>query len=204
MVDRRRLVRMLTAVVAAMTVGVGTAAAGHWWFAAGGNVVHLAGGHNPGFGFWNGADEDGEVRTRFEFSRGHWNTSPYLTIGNVADPALAQVRAHDGFYGGTGWAGLATAQGWDGVQHAAYFDVQANLTYMQSPGWTNTWQYKQAVTCHEIGHAVAGITDQTGADQSCMGVGYYAVNGEWNNNGNYRVPSAHDREHIAHLWNTLH
>jgi hypothetical protein len=195
-----RAVRLAIATVARFAVGAACATASHWNL-AGSNIVHINAGHHPSLGFNNGANENADVQLRFEQARAAWNTSPYLTIYNGG----TDVRAWDGWYGAVNWAGLATAGGWDGT-HAVYMDVIANLTYMSSPYPTTSWQYKAAVTCHEVGHAVAGVGEQTGPDQSCMAVGYSAPANppSWDSNAAYRTPSQHDRDHVGHLWHNLH
>ena len=71
-----------------------------------------------------------------------------------------------------------------------------NLTYLAADPAYNTWQYRQAVACQEVGHGL-GILHQ---GPGCMGVGYgtspYADGS--------RQPSAHDHEHVSWLYCGLH
>lgn len=200
---RATTIAVLASALAALAAA--PANADHWWWAQPytGAIIHLQGGHHPGFGFYNGADQDAEVRTRLEYARGAWNYAPYMTIGNVGSPGSAHVRAWDDYYGYTTWSGLTWASTWDG-NHTAYFDVYMNLSYMSSP-YPTAWQYKQAVACHELGHALAGVTDQTVNDPSCMAVGYGASPyNAYMTDQRYRLPSAHDRGHQLSLWDSFH
>lgn len=107
----------------------------------------------------------------------------------------ADVIAWDGAWGGTGWAGLASPVNYDG-QHAGQMNVQINTT----SGWGSSYNVMKAISCQEVGHAVAGILHR---GPGCMGFSYQGQSPAASNNYNdpaVRQPSAHDREHAWFLY----
>ncbi len=80
------------------------------------------------------------------------------------------VSVFDGYFGATGWGGLASIESssWDwgcfGYCHITHAHARVNLSYP-----TSAW-YRQGIYCQEAFHTYGFDHDSTGG---CMGLGYY-------------------------------
>jgi len=207
-----RTVAIAIAAAVTLLVSASSAQAGHWWLDSYGQPVHLGGlGHTPTLGVENNATNP-NVRLAIYRAMLAWQTPGYLGIIEMPTGSGTHVRAADGYWGSTGWVGLASPYyynganvlpGIDGNGHTHHFDVSMNMTYL-GMSHLNNQQYYDAVACHELGHSVAALDDQTGTDPSCMAVGYGQRDYAWETDARFRNPSPHDRDHVAYLWATLH
>lgn len=195
-----KLTTLVAATLATLTlslVAVPTASAGHWWYWDGG-IFHLHEPHRPAIPFFNWADEHGDMRTRCEYARGNWSANPVIDMYNVGSFAQAHITCEDGYWGRTDWLGLAVHEGPYDYNGRHYTRMRAwnNLTFLAADPAYNTWQYRQAVACQEVGHGLGMLH----AGPGCMGVGYgtspYAAGS--------REPSGHDHEHVNWLYSGLH
>ena len=191
----RTLVCVALATVAASLAAAAPAQAGHWWM-WGSNIFHIHKPHNPAFPFFNWADEHGDMRTRCEYARGLWSANANIDMYGVGSFHEAQITCEDGYWGRTDWLGLAVHEGpyedWAG--HYGRMRALNNLSYLNAD--YNSWQWRQAVACQEVGHGLGMLHQGPG----CMGVGYgtdaYASGA--------REPSGHDHEHVSWLYGGLH
>lgn len=190
---------LLAALVALVVGGIAPhlASAGHWWMNGSGNVVHLNRGHFPALSFFNNATNGSA--TALEHARGEWSANFAVDVYNVSGPA--DITAWDGYWGATGWAGLATpvtnAAGAGTVHPDGHVDsmwVQVNMSY----GVGSSYASQKAIGCQEIGHAIGGQLHDGGG---CMGFGYFNFDP---NVAAARSPTAHDFDHLQHLWGGLH
>jgi hypothetical protein len=209
----RRAALTLCAALALLLATATAAGASHWLLDGRGQPIHLGGvGHAPTIGLENDATNP-YVRTAFYRALLAWQTPGHLGIIEMPTGSGTHVRAVDGYWGSTGWAGQAAwfylsssgvvVPGYDADGHTHHWEARLNMTYLDM-AHLNNQEYFDAVACHEVGHSVAAVGEQTGADASCMAVGYSAPWDSWRTDARYRNPSAHDRDHVAYLWSTLH
>ncbi len=209
----RRTALALATSAALLLAWTASASASHWLLDGRGQPIHLGGlGHTPTIGLENNAANP-YVRTAYYRALLAWNTPGWLGIIEMPTGSGTHVQAVDGYWGSTGWAGQAAwfqlnssgvvVPGYDANGHTHHWETRLNMTYLDMPHLNNQ-EYFDAVACHEVGHAVAAVGEQTGTDASCMAVGYGAPYDSWRTDARYRNPSAHDRDHVAYLWGTLH
>lgn len=192
-----RLVGVLLGLLLALPA---TASAGHWWM-WGPNIFHMHAPRNPSFSYYNWADENADMNLRCEYARGFWSANPNIDIYNISGPpAAAQITCEDGFWGQTGWLGLASYEGPTDFNTGHYQKMHAlnNLSYLGTNGTGyNRWEWRQAVACQEVGHGFGMLHLGPG----CMGVSYQVPDPY---SSAARVPSAHDNEHVSWLYGGLH
>lgn len=112
-----------------------------------------------------------------------WNKIGILY--NYRVNAHTDVSVFDGYYGSTGWAGLASIESYSG-SHILHAHARYNRSYPYSQG------YIQGIFCQEIGHAWGLDHSATG---DCMGLGYYSGStyyyGSHNNSDFYNLYRNH-------------
>ena len=90
-----------------------------------------------------------------------WDNETCLSIPTVS--YHTEVSVYDGYYGSTGWAGLASIQNYSGC-NILHCHAQVNRSYSYS---NNGYR---GIYCQEIGHCF-GLDHSN--DGGCMGGGYY-------------------------------
>lgn len=147
---------VLVAIGLALPVTAGAAI----WTDSGGNWVHVD--PHPGrvMPYLNAIDEDAGLQAQANTAASVWDAGTILALPATGDFWYAKLRLFDGYYGNTGWAGLAHASA-----HAPDGYAEFNLTYVAG----GTAAYKTKVACHELGHLL-GLWHESGT--SCMVSGY--------------------------------
>ena len=136
-----------------------------------------------------------------------WSVSTRLDMlqdlgGSTSSRDRRRCKGPDGMvricnlaYGNTGWLGIAGIS-IDGNGHIVTGYTKLNDTYFSS-GFYNTPQWKQSVTCQELGHNVGlGHQDENfnnGSLFSCMDY----------QNPPFENPNAHDYEQLDLIYNHL-
>ncbi|UUY02312.1 hypothetical protein LRS13_16550 [Svornostia abyssi] len=140
-----------------------------WCTGAGGtrqvsHVVPLPGRQVPTY--VNGIVDSG-MRTQARSARDVWDVMTSPVFPYVSDFWTSRLSMFDGYFGATGWAGLATP---NSCPSGSTF-LQFNMSYMAS----RSWDQRRGVACHEIGHAI-GLAHAGG---SCMAAPPEAMNASW-------------------------
>lgn len=115
-----------------------------------------------------------------------WDSYTDLSLPQVSSAGTSDhVNAYAGFYGGTGWLGLASIQRASGctvLQGNAYL----NRSYLDS-GYSST--NIKHVACQEVGH-LFGLQHNTSANNTCMNDTILTA----------PYPNSHDRDLINSLY----
>lgn len=162
----KRAVTTWAAVLAvAATLGYsGAALASHYWYCSGSTPWKYA---NYYIYFYNGASGDyytmGQEEAKTDSNSWH----------NYTDVTLAQVSAagstdhmniYSGYYGSTGWLGIAEIRGYSGCT-ITNGRVRMNMSYLENGSYTRT--NKKHVMCQEIGHLL-GLNHNRNSTTTCM------------------------------------
>lgn len=143
--------------------------------------ISVASAHNWGSWHWNKTGsqiiirqyQSGGTTAQIEAARlDAWNKIGILY--NYRATTHTDVSVFDGYYGATGWAGLASIESWSG-SHILHAHARYNKSYSYS-----TW-YIQGIYCQEVFHTYGFDHDNTGG---CMGLGYYPGQGNTLNSHN--------------------
>lgn len=133
-----------------------SAYANNAWYDGAGNWIHQ---HTRNFNSYNEINESTVIYWTYEYARQDWHDRTTLNFWQSGSHSGNIIHADDGWFGLTGWAGLASS-----AYHTTHSHVIYNLNYLGN----NT--YSRAVACQEIGH-VAGLQHASG---DCMGAGYFS------------------------------
>lgn len=155
---RRGLPRrfVLAASVAALLVPVGVAKGTNIWY-SGGFWIHQ---HTRNYTLSNGIDESQAMWDAARAAQIEWNQDTILDVPS-ASHANSRIALGDGYFGNTGWSGLAESS-----YHATHSHARYNLTYTSN---FNSIE-KRALGCQEMGH-VFGLGHGGG---DCMAFTYFS------------------------------
>lgn len=171
MMVRRRLLTVgsALAVIAALALPVG---ADHAWgtyhWAKPGSVLNLSVGDNVGSA-WD---------LHLDVAVADWNASTVLNLSEVAGgtsprrcrPTAGRIEVCNAPYGANGWLGVA--QIWTSGSHITQAITKLNDTYFTDAYGYNSPEWRQFVTCQELGHDFGlDHTDETFGnpnDGTCM------------------------------------
>lgn len=183
----RRALRLWVVVlfVAALIGLTGSALASHYWYCSGSTAWHYA---NDYINWYNGATGD-YYNVFQEEAKTDWNSwSPYTDV--FLNPVLYagttdHINAYSGYYGATGWLGIAEIRGYYGctVRNGR---VRLNRSYLDA-GYSRT--NRKHVACQEVGHLL-GLDHNQLSTTTCM---------------NDRIlyapqPNTHDRDAVNALY----
>jgi hypothetical protein len=114
-----------------------------------------------------------------------WDDAPYLHLVYTGDcSGYSQVvKVYSGWYGKTGWAGLAMLRYSDGRLISPLW-IKLNNTY----AWNYSWTSRAHIASHEIGHTVGEA--HTSYSRSVMGPDSYR----------YAYPQPYDYGEIGGLY----
>jgi predicted Zn-dependent protease len=158
--SRRRALAVWGLLLAlAITTGVGTAFASHrWgcWRYADGNIFFFNGGTGDYFNIYNEeafTDPDS------------WNNYTDINLISVSSAGTTDhINAFNGFYGTTGWLGLAEIRSYSGC---TIFNGRTRLNQSYLDNGSYTRNNKKHVACQEIGHLL-GINHNRSSTTTCM------------------------------------
>ncbi len=94
-----------------------------------------------------------------------WHNYTDISLNPVsAAGSTDHANAYNGYYGATGWLGLAEIRGYSGC---TVYNGRARLnqTYLDNGSYTRT--NKKHVACQEVGH-LFGLGHNTGSTTTCM------------------------------------
>ncbi len=116
--------------------------------------------------FYNGAN--GEYTAIFDEvvsqNFDSWDNSTIMDLPRVGGPGFNTISGYNGFYGGTGWLGLATILQSSGCTiNEGRSDL--NQSYLDNGSYSRT--NKLHVACQEVGH-LFGLDHNEGANDTCM------------------------------------
>lgn len=114
----------------------------------------------------------------------HRYTDIYLATVSSAGSS-DHVNAYNGYYGGTGWLGIAEIRSYSGC---TVYNGRArlNMSYLEG-GYSRT--NKKHVACQEVGH-LFGLGHNRGASNTCMNDTILTA----------PYPNAHDRDLINSIY----
>lgn len=178
--DRRWIALFTLAFVLATLVGAGAAFASHRWgcWKYANYYIRWYNGASGTYynAFQQEAKTDGDA----------WDPYTDLVLPQVSSAGTSDhVNAYSGFYGGTGWLGLASIQRASGctiLQGNAYL----NRSYLDSGYSTTNIKH---VACQEVGH-LWGLDHNRGSSTTCMNDTILTV----------PHPNSHDRDMINSLY----
>lgn len=178
----QRFVPLVTATVLAVVVGfpMGAWASHRWgcWKYANYTINWYNGGTGDYYNIYNE-----EART----DSNAW--SPYTDVALTAVSAAGtsdHVNAYNGYYGSTGWLGIAEIRRYSGC---TVYEGRSRLnqSYLDNGSYSRT--NKKHVACQEVGH-LFGLNHQRGVSNSCMNDQIL----------NAPYPNTHDRDLINAIY----
>lgn len=178
--NRRWIATLALAFMLATLVGASAAFAGHRW-----GCWKYA---NYYIRFYNGATGDyyNIYQEETKTDGNAWDPYTDLVLPQVGSPGSSDhVNAYSGFYGGTGWLGLAAIirrSGCTILQGNAYL----NRSYLDG-GYSRT--NRKHVACQEIGH-LWGLDHNRGSSTTCMNDTILTA----------PQPNSHDRDMVNSLY----
>ena len=149
---------MVFAVALVLGLPIGTWASHRWgcWKYADANISWYNGGTGDYFNIYNE-----EART----DSNSWHNYTDLNLNPVgASGTTDHVNAYNGFYGATGWLGIAEIRGYSGctVRNGR---ARLNQSYLDNGSYSRT--NKKHVACQEVGH-LFGLGHNQGSSTTCM------------------------------------
>ena len=178
--SRTRAISMLVSVFT-LTFGAGLLTAAHRW-GCWKYADHTIYWYNGGTGdYYNIYNE--EALTDAD----SWHNFTNINLVSVGAPGTTDhINAYNGYYGATGWLGLAQIIGYSGC---TVYEGRAllNQSYLDGGGYDRT--NKSHVACQEVGH-LFGLEHNRNEYDTCMN--------DWILTA--PQPNAHDRDFIATLY----
>lgn len=157
---RRALLSLAMVFTVALILGLplGTWASHRWgcWQYADANISWYNGGTGDYFNIYNE-----EART----DSNSWHNYTDINLNPVgAAGTTDHVNAYNGFYGSTGWLGIAEIRGYSGctVRNGR---ARLNQSYLDNGSYSRT--NKKHVACQEVGH-LFGLNHNRGSSTTCM------------------------------------
>lgn len=154
--EKKRAILALTVLFAGVFV-VGLVASHRWqsWKYADASIRWYNGGTGDYYNIYQEeAITDGDA----------WHPFTVIDLVQVGSSGTDdQINSFNGFYGSTGWLGLAEIQAWSGWT-IIYGRTLLNQSYLDS-GYSRT--NKKHVACQEVGH-MFGLDHNRGESNTCM------------------------------------
>lgn len=149
---------MVLSITLGLGFPLGTWASHRWgcWKYANFSISWFNGGTGDYFNIYNE-----EART----DSNSWHNYTDISLTSVgAAGTTDHANAYNGFYGSTGWLGLAEIRGYSGC---TVFNGRARLnqTYLDNGSYTRT--NKKHVACQEVGH-LFGLQHNRNETNTCM------------------------------------
>jgi len=111
---------------------------------------------------------------------------PYYKNANTCDrETLHCIPVREGNYGATGWDGLTTYS-----INAANHIVHNSMLVRFNNSYSSTEAMREALVCHELGHASGPLAEYPSTTASCMHPSKY-----------YPNPTTHDFDTISAIYN---
>jgi hypothetical protein len=186
-VSVRRAAAVWAAVlaVAAAAGFSGSAFASHWWYCSGSTPWHYA---NYYIYWYNGGTGDYYNIYQEEAKTDADSWSPYTDVFLAqasASGSTDHINAYSGFYGSTGWLGIAEIRGYSGCV-VTNGRVRLNRSYLDY-GYSRT--NREHVACQEIGHLL-GLNHNRGSTTTCMNDTILSA----------PQPNTHDRDMVNSIY----
>jgi hypothetical protein len=194
--------RLLTLGVglAVMLAVVGTAAANHSW----GNY-HWARSANP-LQLQIGSNVSAAYGGNLSTAVSDWDKSSVLALGlrsgaglSNCDPVSGRVEVCNGEYGNRqgGWLGIA--QIWASGDHIVQGTVKLNDSYLLGGGSYDSPEWRQMVTCQEVGHTFGLDHQDENFNNANLGTCMDYTSDPRSN----QHPNAHDYDELAAIYSHL-
>ncbi|MCA1633906.1 MAG: hypothetical protein LC802_09345 [Acidobacteria bacterium] len=157
---RKAMLIWATVLIAAVVLGLpmGAWASHRWgcWKYANASINWYNGGTGDYFNIYNE-----EART----DSNSWHNYTDINLTSVSAAGSSDhVNAYNGFYGATGWLGIAEIRGYSGC---TVFNGRSRLnqSYLDNGSYSRT--NKKHVACQEVGH-LFGLNHNRGSSTTCM------------------------------------
>lgn len=162
-----------------------TVIASHKWICSGTTAWKYA---DKDISWYNGTSGDyyDIYQEEMNWDSNSWDKYTKLDLTTTTSLTTDQARGYAGYYGETGWLGLATIVEWSGCT-ITKGKSQLNKTYFENGSYTRT--NKKHTACQELGH-LWGLDHNRNATDTCMN----------DKIGNAPYPSSHDKDVVYNLY----